>query len=855
MSGRAAAVAIVAIAAVLPLHAVAAPAAAAPGPRPSPVAIVVDTSDSMNEGDGSSSGRIKINGAKIALLDFLQQVEPQTPLGLRTYPGSESEVEEGEGCSPGEARVPIQPREPTEMAATIRTLTADGNTPTAAALKAAAAELGESGAGQATIVLVSDGESNCGQDPCDAARDIAASGIDLQTITVGFRISGAGAKELQCIADQTGGRYLSVHDNDGLAEAFDEISRPRIHLEVDYPQRVTAQVGNDPSGLVRIEARVSNPSQQQARGVVARIRFDVAAGAPAVIRPVVYLGNLEPGDSRDVAWVFRPGVPPADHNPMPLPFTVIAGAQNTLSDAEFDATVQVEDAYAEASEAGPILAGRGRIAILGDSYSAGEGADVYLPGTDTDASPCHRSPHTFLAEAFDLPGTRILACSGAVTNDVFAPQEDRTVEPQIEQLTRLRDREGVDAVVLTMGGNDAGFGKIVKSCLFGRADCSRTIVPGAPFHQVHSEPIDGFVRPRLERLVKSLGSIYTEINGVVNGPYANATGDRPVPILALAYPLPTPLTPQACSAMLNLLSPAEIEYLVGLGTDLNGTVEKAAEMARGSGAPVFYVPNTEMAFQPDHTVCDREPWARPLKSFNGAGIDYRSLVEAVKGATWNVGPFQFHDPVATVKAQLRLGKTGLSQVVRGINELVHPNRKGYAAETRAVLRWSQSPDAMAAASFLDTVPTADPPPVTIAASGEDLGQLEPGAVPTLQGGTIYPLHLQGFAPSSAIEIGVESDFQVLGDATSDADGALVARVGIPADLEAGDHTLVIAGTGAGGKPRSIEVPFQIAGGGPPFAQMALLGIGVVGALVTAVLALLLLVDGRRRARKPEGIAP
>lgn len=854
MSARSAALALAGLAAAVSLQVAVAPAGAAAGPRPSAVAIVVDTSGSMNESDGSPSGRIKINGAKVALLDFLQQVEPETPLGLRVYPGTEGEGSEEE-CSPGVARVPIEPREPSTMAATVRTLTAEGNTPTAAALKAAAAELRKAGTEQATIVLVSDGESNCGQDPCDAAAEIAASGVDLQTITVGFRISGAGARELQCIADQTGGKYLSVHDNEGLAEAFAEISRPQIHLDVDYPRQVIAQVGNDPSGLVRIEARVSNPSQQQARGVVTRIRFDVAAGAPAVIRPVVYLGNLEPGASREVAWVFRPGVPPANRNPvsaadrasMRLPFTVIAGAQNTLADAEFDATIEVVDAYGDARDAGPILAERPRIAILGDSYSAGEGADTYVAGTDTDANPCHRSNLTYLVDAFDLSDRRIVACSGAVTNDIPYGQAGRTVGSQIAQLARLRDSEGVDAVVLTLGGNDVGFGKITASCLFGRVDCSRRIVPGAPLRQVHTEPIEDFVRPRIDALAGSLASRYTEIHRVVNGPDANSADDRPVPILALAYPLPTPLSPQSCLAMANLLSPAEIEYLSMLGTRLNGTVEKAVEQARDSGAPVFFVPNTEMALQPDHTVCDGDPWARPLKSFNGAGIDYRALVEAVKGSAWKVGPFAISNPVAAFQAQLRIGKAGLRQVMRGIQELVHPNAQGYAAKTRALLRWSQSPDATAATRFLAGVSLpARARPITFEVDGLDLGQLAPGVAPTLQGGTAYPIQLAGFAPGSQIEIAVESDLRVLADASSDADGRLAARVGIPSDLEGGEHTLVVSGTAPGGEPRRVEVPFRIAGGGPPLAQAVLLGVGVAGTVITGLLALLLLAARRRR---------
>lgn len=844
---RTGAVAIVTIAAVALLQGGATCLAAEAGPRPSPIAVVVDTSGSMNESDGSSSGRIKINGAKVALLDFLQQIEAETPIGLRAYPGAEGETGLGEeGCSAGEALVPIQPRQPTEMAATVRTLTADGDTPTAAALKAAAAELGKGGGGQATIVLVSDGESNCGQDPCDAAREIAASGVDLQTITVGFRISGAGAKELQCIADQTGGRYLSVHDNEGLSNAFDEISRPRIHLEVNYPRRVKAQVGNDPSGLVRIEATVSNPSQQQARGAVARIRFDVAAGAPAVIRPVVFLGNIEAGESRQLAWVFRPSVPPAERNPTRLPFTVIAGAENTLADAKFDATIAVEDAYGEAGDAGPILGDRPRIAILGDSYSAGEGADSYIAGTDTDTNPCHRSRHTYLVEAFGLDDERLLACSGAVTNDIPHAQDGRTVGSQLDQLARLGNRAGVEAVALTMGGNDAGFGKIVASCLFGRADCSRLIIPGAPFRQIHSEPIEDFVRPRIQSMFKSLEARLVEVNRAVNGADARASGG-PVPILVLAYPLPTPLTPQACPAMLRLLSPAEIKYLVELGTRLNGAVEKAAESARDSGVPAFYVPNTEMAFQPDHTVCDRVPWARSLKSFNGAGVDHEALVAAVKGVSWKIGPLRVPNPVGTIRAQLRLSRAGLRRLMRGIQELAHPNRAGYAAETRALLRWSQSPDAIAAERFLASSPVAEPQqPITLEASPEQLGQLAPGVALDLQAGSSYALQLGGFAPDSSIEIGVESEFRVLSEAGSDNDGRLDVAVGIPPDLEPGEHVLVVRGVNRTGEPREVEIPFRISGDSPPAIQTALLATGAAGATATAVLALFLFAGERRR---------
>jgi von Willebrand factor type A domain/GDSL-like Lipase/Acylhydrolase family len=825
------------------ISALAASAAAAPtSSTASPIELVVDTSDSMNESDGSAGGRIKIDGAKVALLDFLQQVEPDTALGLRTYPGpQEGQIE---GCSTGGQRFPIAPRDPADMAATIRTMRADGDTPTAAALSAAAEDLRQTGTDQATIVLVSDGESNCGANPCDTAREIAESGIDLQTITVGFRVSGAGAKELQCIADQTGGKYLSVHDNAGLAEAFDEISRPQIHLTVHYPPEVTAQVGNDPSGLVRIEAEATNTGQRLALDVVARIRFDVAAGAPAVIRPVVFLGNLEPGESRQLAWSFRPGVP-LDKGSYSVPFSVLAGAENTLADTEFGAAIKVRDAYYSAKDAGPILSSRKRIVIAGDSYSAGEGGDAYLPGTDTDANACHRSPHTYLVQIFNLPDRNIVACSGAVVNDIAFPQGGRTVPSQLEQLESLRDGGGINAVVLTLGGNDLGFAAIGESCLIGRSDCSDRIYTNVPLPQTHSEDSDEFVQMRLAGLPHALESAYREINWVVNGQAARDRGLGPVPIIVLGYPLPTPLTPRDCPEMQNLLSANEIDFLDELGLKLNGAAEGAVESARQGGVPVFYVPNTEMALQPDHTVCDRNSYARTIYSFNGAGPNPAASAQSFDPGFW--ARVKRLNPVQVIKNKVGEIGAGKRRFERGLQELLHPNQAGYAAMSRAVLRWSQSPDAMAALAFLDTSPTATKPPsLPVVSADGGLGQLAPGSAPTLQSGGSYQLDLQGFAPGSTVVVGVHSDYRVLSSVTADAGGTVSTAVGIPPDLGSGDHTLTVVGGGDEGKPRRVEIPFHVAGGGPPGAVELLAGIAVSGVVLSALLALALLVARRRQ---------
>jgi lysophospholipase L1-like esterase len=323
-------------------------------------------------------------------------------------------------------------------------------------------------------------------------------------------------------------------------------------------------------------------------------------------------------------------------------------------------------------DAGPIL-DRNVIAILGDSYSAGEGTDLYLRGTDTEDNPCHRSLSTYLAQAFDIPASRIVACSGAVAADVLSPQPARTEAAQIVQLEDIHRREGVDAVVLTLGGNDAGFADIGASCLVpGRGGCARFIHTG-PFPHSRAQPSDAFVDERLRALPSLLRPAYLAIDEAVNGPDAKPAG--PVPILVLGYPAATPAAPVQCGRMHGLISPEEIGFLNDLSQRLNGTIADTVAATRAKRQiPIFYVGDTETAFRPDHSICDPVSYVRRPSSFNGAG----------------------------------------PRILRqGIRELLHPNPAGYAAMSRAILRWSRSQAAADALTFLESAsPAARRPPLT-----------------------------------------------------------------------------------------------------------------------------------------------
>jgi len=153
-----------------------------------------------------------------------------------------------------------------------------------------------------------------------------------------------------------------------------------------------------------------------------------------------------------------------------------------------------------------------RIAVLGDSYISAEGAaddgQPYRPGTDVDnpfdkgsVNLCHRSERSWalqLARRLARPGAPVidfatdgepstavagdtiafLACSGAVTDNVDGVRTRATAgEPdavqyteRVTQLDRLAELEPetIDIVLLSTGGNDAGFGDVIKDCLFTR---------------------------------------------------------------------------------------------------------------------------------------------------------------------------------------------------------------------------------------------------------------------------------------------------------------------------------------------------------------------------------------------------
>jgi lysophospholipase L1-like esterase len=156
---------------------------------------------------------------------------------------------------------------------------------------------------------------------------------------------------------------------------------------------------------------------------------------------------------------------------LPLLLLVVAAALGVVTVAvlgrevpDLGATSPTED------PAHPLLV------AVGDSFMSGEGAPSYLLGTNSRTNRCHRArtAHPFLVAAAEGYRLVSVACSGAVTANLTEQQEQYDNGRQLDAVRRSDLHSApaeVSVLLLGIGGNDAGFGEIVRSCL-NEIDCA-----------------------------------------------------------------------------------------------------------------------------------------------------------------------------------------------------------------------------------------------------------------------------------------------------------------------------------------------------------------------------------------------
>jgi Mg-chelatase subunit ChlD len=233
---------------------------------PPQMVLILDASGSMKR---RIEGRLMIDIAKDALAQVVKALPDQVHVGLRVYG---HRVREGrpEACQDSELVVPIGPLDRSAMLAAIRRVQALGTTPIAYALRQVARDFGTRH-GEKMVILVTDGQEECGGSPAAVVSELLAAGVTLRLNIVGFALADARTRrEMARVAALTGGAFFDARDGRALRAAIDRA--------LAFPFEVLEATGR------RVGGGVTGTGVGVPQGVYTVVLRP--AGAPVTIRDV-----------------------------------------------------------------------------------------------------------------------------------------------------------------------------------------------------------------------------------------------------------------------------------------------------------------------------------------------------------------------------------------------------------------------------------------------------------------------------------------------------------------------------------------------------------------------------------------
>lgn len=173
--------------------------------------IVLDGSGSMW---AQIDGEARISIARDTLSSVLDGLPADLELGLMTY----GHREKG-NCGDIEMLVEPAPGSSAAIVEAAGKINPKGMTPLSDAVRLAAEDLRYTEE-KATVILITDGLETCEVDACALGSDLEAQGIDFTTHVLGFGLSDEEGRQVACLAENTGGKYLSAQNGKDLLEAL-----------------------------------------------------------------------------------------------------------------------------------------------------------------------------------------------------------------------------------------------------------------------------------------------------------------------------------------------------------------------------------------------------------------------------------------------------------------------------------------------------------------------------------------------------------------------------------------------------------------------------------------------------------
>ncbi|MER9316401.1 VWA domain-containing protein [Mesorhizobium sp. M0659] len=254
------------------------------------VIIILDASGSMW---AQIDGKPKLEIARESLRTVLQSVPGDDEIGFMAY----GHREKG-SCDDIELIVPPQAGSASAISAAADSLKFLGKTPLTAAVKQAAEALKYT-EDKATVVLITDGLETCEGDPCALGKELEASGVDFTVDVVGFGLTADEGKQIACLADNTGGKYIQASDEKALQEALVETVAAPAPAPAPEPAPAPAPEPAKPEfnfipSVVMAEG--GDPITDGNAWEVYKAKPDGTRGDNVTTEYGAYKGNLEPGD-------------------------------------------------------------------------------------------------------------------------------------------------------------------------------------------------------------------------------------------------------------------------------------------------------------------------------------------------------------------------------------------------------------------------------------------------------------------------------------------------------------------------------------------------------------------------------
>ncbi|MCB1582990.1 MAG: VWA domain-containing protein [Xanthomonadales bacterium] len=230
--------------------------------------IVFDASGSMW---GQIEGKTKIEIAREAIGTISKGFGSDQSVGLMAY----GHRRKGD-CMDIEYLVNPQKNAAQLISDYVNDLQPKGKTPLSQAVKLAAEKMKYT-ENAAEVVLITDGVETCDLDPCTMAEELEKLGVDFTAHVIGFGLSADQGKQVACLADLTGGKYVAANDAVGLKDAL---------------QQVIIEDKSDQKEFELPEATL----QLTAQDVIVGAAFDVAWRGPATEHD--YIDVVAVGDDR-----------------------------------------------------------------------------------------------------------------------------------------------------------------------------------------------------------------------------------------------------------------------------------------------------------------------------------------------------------------------------------------------------------------------------------------------------------------------------------------------------------------------------------------------------------------------------